>query len=157
MSERESSTELNPRVAATLAYLAGPFSGALILWVETRNEFVRFHARQSIIGLGGLGLALIVSYIMAAMALFVSATAVTVMLAVSYVLWVVLLIVWALCLWKAWAGERWRLPLAGDFAESRAAAKAAAAAAGAAAANSTTPQLRYAQSSRNPQGPQSPR
>jgi uncharacterized membrane protein len=112
---------------------------------------VRFHARQSIIGLGGLGLALIVSYIMAAMALFVSATAVTVMLGVSYVLWVVLLIVWALCLWKAWAGERWRLPLAGDFAESRAAAKAAV------AANSTTPQLRNAQSTPNPQGPKSPR
>ena len=49
----ESSTDLEPRVAAALAYLAGPFSGALILWVETRNEFVRFHARQSIIGLGG--------------------------------------------------------------------------------------------------------
>ena len=117
--DRESSTELNPRVAAALAYLAGPFSGALMLWVERRNDFVRFHARQSIIGLGGLGFALIVSYIMAGAALFVSATAVTIMLGVSYVLWVVLLIVWALCLWKAWSGERWKLPLAGDFADRR--------------------------------------
>ena len=117
--ERESSTDLSPRVAAALAYLAGPFSGALILWVETRNDFVRFHARQSIIGLGGLGFALIVSYIMAGAALFVSATAMTVMLGVSYVLWVVLLIVWVLCVWKAWSGERWKLPLAGDFADRR--------------------------------------
>ena len=32
-------------------------------------------------------------------------------------LWVVLLIVWAICLWKAHSGERWKLPLAGDYAE----------------------------------------
>jgi len=90
-----------------------------VFWVETKNDFVRFHARQSIIGLGGLGFALIASYILAGVALFVSATAVTVMLGVSYVLWVVLLIVWALCLWKAWSGERWKLPLAGDYADRR--------------------------------------
>jgi uncharacterized membrane protein len=33
------------------------------------------------------------------------------------VIWIVLVIVWALCLWKALSGERWKLPLAGDYAE----------------------------------------
>jgi uncharacterized membrane protein len=112
-----SSTGLEPRTASTLAYLAGPFSGALILLAESANDDVRFHAWQSIVGLGGLGLAVIASYILAVAALFVSATAVSLMVGVASVIWIVLAIVWALCLWKAWSGERWKLPLAGDYAE----------------------------------------
>jgi uncharacterized membrane protein len=112
-----SSTGLEPRTASMLAYLAGPFSGALILLAESANDDVRFHAWQSIVGLGGLGLAVIASYVLAVAALFVSATAVSLMVGVASVIWIVLAIVWALCLWKAWSGERWKLPLAGDYAE----------------------------------------
>ena len=112
-----SSTGLEPRTASALAYLAGPFSGALILLAESTNADVRFHAWQSIIGLGGLGLAVIASYVLALAAIFVSATAVSLMVGVATVIWIVLAIVWALCLWKAWSGGRWKLPLAGDYAE----------------------------------------
>lgn len=112
-----SSTGLEPRTASALAYLAGPFSGVLILLAESANDHVRFHAWQSIVGLGGLGLAILASYILAGAALFVSATAVSLMVGVAYVIWIVLAIVWALCLWKAWSGERWKLPLVGDYAE----------------------------------------
>jgi uncharacterized membrane protein len=115
--ETSSSTGLNSRTASALAYLAGPFSGALMLFIETIDQDVRFHAWQSTIGLGGLGVAVVLSYLLAFAALFVSATAVSVMLGVAGVLWIVLLLVWALCLWQALSGERWKLPLAGDYAE----------------------------------------
>jgi uncharacterized membrane protein len=116
-----SSTGLDPRTASALAYLAGPFSGALVLWAETINGDVRFHAWQSIVALGGLGLAVAAGCGLAVFALFVSATAMLVMLRVSTVLGAVLVVVWALCVWKAFAGGRWKLPLAGDYAERRAA------------------------------------
>ena len=116
-SAEPSSTGLEPRTASALAYLAGPFSGALMLFAESTNRDVRFHAWQSVVALGGLGLAVLASYVLATIALFVSATALTLMLGVAYVIWVVLVIVWALCLWKALAGGRWKLPLAGDYAE----------------------------------------
>jgi len=112
-----SSTGLTPQVASMLAYLAGPFSGALILMAESKNADVRFHAWQSIVGLGGLGIGLLLAYVLGAAALLVSATAMTVMFAVASVIWIVLAIVWAICLWKAYSGERWKLPIAGDFAE----------------------------------------
>lgn len=112
-----SSTGLDPRTASALAYLAGPFSGALMLFAESKSDLVRFHAWQSIVALGGLGLAVIASYVLAFVALFVSATAVSVMVGVATVIWIVLAIVWVLCLWKALSGERWKLPLAGDYAE----------------------------------------
>jgi uncharacterized membrane protein len=116
-SDLRSSTGLEPRVASALAYLAGPFSGFLILLAESTNQQVRFHAWQSIVGLGGLGLAILGSYALAFAALFVSATAVTLMVGVATVIWIVLVLVWAICLFKAWSGERWKLPLVGDFAE----------------------------------------
>jgi uncharacterized membrane protein len=114
-----SSTGLDPQTAAALAYLAGPFSGALVLWAETSNREVRFHAWQSIIALGGLVLAIIASGILAVLALFVSATAMLVMVRVATLLVALLAIVWAVCLWKAFAGGRWKLPLAGRVAERR--------------------------------------
>ena len=100
-----------------LAYLAGPFSGALILLAESKNAEVRFHAWQSIVGLGGLGVAVLLAYVLAFAALFVSASAVSVMVGVASVIWIVLLLAWAICLWKAYSDERWKLPLAGDYAE----------------------------------------
>lgn len=112
-----SSTGLEPRTASALAYLAGPFSGLLILWVETTNRDVRFHAWQSIVGLGGIGLGVLIAYALAFVMLFVSAAAVTLMFGVASVLWIVLIIAWALCLWKALSGGRWHLPLAGSFAD----------------------------------------
>jgi uncharacterized membrane protein len=114
---RASSTGLEPRTASALAYLAGPFSGALILLAESTNQHVRFHAWQSIVGLGGLGLAILGSYVLAFVALFVSATAVSLMVGVATVIWIVLALVWVICLFKAWSGERWKLPLVGDYAE----------------------------------------
>ena len=115
--DQGSSTGLEPRTASTLAYLAGPFSGALILLAESKDRDVRFHAWQSIVALGGLGVAVLASYLLAGAALFISATVVSVMLAVATVIWIVLAIVWVICLWKAWSGARWKIPIAGDYAE----------------------------------------
>ncbi|HTM27185.1 MAG TPA: hypothetical protein VL225_18430 [Vicinamibacterales bacterium] len=115
--DHRSSTGLTPRTASGLAYLAGPFSGTLILLAESTNADVRFHAWQSILGLGGLGLAVVVAYLLAFAALFVSATVMSLLLFVAGAIWIVLIIVWAICLWKAFAGDRWKLPLAGDYAE----------------------------------------
>ena len=91
-----------------------------MLWAETTNRDVRFHAWQSILGLGGLALLVLVSSALALIALFLSATAMLVMLRIATAFTVVLAIAWAVCLWKAFAGGRWKLPFAGDFAERRA-------------------------------------
>jgi uncharacterized membrane protein len=119
MADEGTTTGLEPRTAAALSYLAGPFSGGLMLWVERENSFVRFHAWQSLIGLGGLALALLASYFLAAMAMFVSASLVTVLFNVAAVIWIVLVITTLLCAWKAWSGERWKLPLVAEYVNRR--------------------------------------
>ena len=116
-----SSTGLDPSLAAALAYLAGPFSGILILLAERTNPFVRFHAWQSIIGLGGLGAAIVGLLFLAFAALLLFSPALFTWLyrlaAAAAVGWV---IAWAICLVKAFSGAAFKLPLVGDAALKRA-------------------------------------
>jgi uncharacterized membrane protein len=115
-----SSTGLTPPVAGALAYLAGPFSGALIVAVERSSRFVKFHAWQALVGLGVLGIAATFFLILAFVMLLMSPAAFWVMLwcaAITAVVWVA---AWAVCLVQAYRGRLWKLPLAGPYAERRA-------------------------------------
>ena len=112
-----SSTGLTPQMAATLAYLAGPFSGALLLATERTDRFVRFHAWQALLGLGVLGSAAVLALVLAFVMLVASPTAFWVMLwlaAIASVAWVA---AWGVCLVQAYKGRTWKLPLAGDYAQ----------------------------------------
>lgn len=110
-------TGLTPRVAASLAYLAGPFSGVLLLATEPASRFVRFHAWQSVFGLGLLGAAALVFLALAFALLLESPTAFWTMLwiaAATGAAWVGL---WALCVVSAYRGRDIRLPIVGGYAE----------------------------------------
>jgi uncharacterized membrane protein len=115
-----SSTGLEPPFAAALAYLAGPFSGIIILLAERTNRFVRFHAWQAVIGLGGLGLLAGLLLVSAFLGLFFSPTIFRALYVGSAVAAVVWLAIWGVCLVKAFGGSVLRLPLAGSLAERRA-------------------------------------
>jgi uncharacterized membrane protein len=115
-----SSTGLEPQFAAALAYLAGPFSGILILLAERTNRYVRFHAWQAIVGLGTLAALAVLVLLCAFLGLFVSPTVFTTLNMLAAVLAVLWLVVWAICLVKAFGGSAWKMPLFGRFAERRA-------------------------------------
>src|SRR5262245_8336616 len=112
-----SSTGLDPNLAAALAYLAGPFSGILILLVERANGFVLFHAWQAVIGLGGLGLLSAGTLVFSFLTLLLSPVAFTLMYRLSEILAFVWVIVWMACLIQAFSGRRWLMPVAGRYAE----------------------------------------
>ena len=115
-----SGTGLEPPFAAALAYLAGPFSGVIILLAERSNRFVRFHAWQSILGLGGLAAIGFALLFLAFAGLFFSPTAFTIFYWLSGLTVLLWLGVWAICLFKAFGGAAWKLPIAGERAEKRA-------------------------------------
>ena len=115
-----SSTGLRPPVAAALAYLAGPLSAILLLLAETSSRFVKFHAWQSLIGLGVLAIAALTFLGLAFVMLVFSSTAFWVMLWLAAIAGASWLVLWAVCLVQAWRGRLWHLPLAGRYAERRA-------------------------------------
>ena len=115
-----SATGLEPQFAAALAYLAGPFSGVVILMAERTNRFVRFHAWQAIVGLGGIGLLAMTLLLSAFLGLFLSPNLFTTLYLLAAVAAFGWLAVWAFCLVKAFGGAAMKLPLVGNYAERKA-------------------------------------
>jgi uncharacterized membrane protein len=111
------STGLAPNVLAALAYLAWWVTGFAVLALERENRFVRFHAWQSILGLGALWALGVAFYLAAFLVLSRSAAGFTAMLWIAVVTWLVGLGVWIVCLVKAWSRQRWLLPVVGVIAE----------------------------------------
>jgi len=102
----KTSTGLPENVAGLLCYIVGWVSGIIFLLIEPENKFVRYHAMQSIIVFGILnGIWIIFFWIP-----FIGAVIAWIAGVVGFILWVVLM-------FKAYQGERYKLPWAGNLAE----------------------------------------
>jgi len=102
----KTSTGMQPNVAALLSYLIGFITGIIFYVIEKENKFVRFHAMQSMIVFGFF---------------FVLGLILSVIPVVGWglmpVLWVIEVVLWILLMIKAYQGEMFKLPVAGDIAE----------------------------------------
>jgi uncharacterized membrane protein len=109
-SQEASSTSLDPNLAGLFCYSLGLITGIVFLIIEKESRFVRFHAYQSLAVFGALFvLSLIAGFIP------VIGTLVGVLLApVGVILWILLMV-------KAYQGERYKIPVAGDWAEDQSA------------------------------------
>jgi uncharacterized membrane protein len=105
----KTSVGLDSNVAAALTYAMGWVTGVVFLVAERDNRFVRFHAMQSAITFGALCVAWMISL---SVPFFGLIFAVFIIPPVSVVLWLVLM-------FKAYQGEQFKLPIAGDIAEQR--------------------------------------
>ena len=105
-SQEVSSTGLDPNLAGLLCYLAGLITAIVFLIIEKENRYVRFHAYQSLAVFGAL-------FVLSLIAGFIPVVGklVSILLApVGFILWILLMV-------KAYQGERYKLPVTGDWAE----------------------------------------
>ena len=100
------STGMQPNLAALLSYLVGPITGIIFYLIEKENKFVRFHAMQSIVVFGFLW---VLNAVLAIIPV-IGWAIMPIVAVVSLILWIVLMI-------KAYQGEYFKLPIAGDIAE----------------------------------------
>jgi uncharacterized membrane protein len=102
----KSSTGLDANIAGLLTYLLGFISGIIFLAIEKDSQFVRFHAMQStIVSVGLFVLNIALGFIP------ILGWLVSLLLApVAFILWIFLM-------FKAFQGERFKLPIVGDIAE----------------------------------------
>ena len=110
---QKTSTGLEPNLAATLSYVCGWLTGLIFFLMEKDNNFVRFHALQSIIVSAGF------TVICIAIGIFGHFPVIGWLFTlVAYPLiglgW---LVSWILLMIKAFQGERFHYPIAGDIAE----------------------------------------
>jgi len=113
-------TGMQENVAGLLCYILGWVTG-LIFYLIDKRPFVRFHAAQSLVTFG----AIVVAYILLMMlmaASFLGGWIVGVIGFLGYgVLGLGSFILWILLMVKAYQGQRFKLPVVGDFAEKLAA------------------------------------
>jgi len=100
--EKKTSSGLPRNMAAALCYVGVWVTGLIFLLLEKEDKFVRFHAMQSLATFGALTILAMVPIVGWFLSPFV-------MLA-GFVLWLV-------CIFKAYQGEEFKLPIVGDFAK----------------------------------------
>ena len=102
----KTSMGLEENIAGLLCYVLGWITGIVFLVLEKENKFVRFHAFQSLLTFLPLGvLAWILRWIPFAGWV------------IAGLVWILILILWLVLMFKAYKGERYKLPIVGDIAE----------------------------------------
>jgi len=99
-------SRLDPKLAAALAYVGGPISGAVFLILERTDPFVRFHALQSVVTFGGVA---VLHLVLRNLPLVAWLSRSPLMIA-TFALWIFLII-------KAFSGDRYRLPFVADLVD----------------------------------------
>jgi len=100
---------LPENVEAVLAYLLGWVSGIILYSLETRSDFVKFHAKQSIII---FLIATILIIIVSPISGFIGGV-------LNGILWVAIILIWLYLMLKAFAKEKTKLPWIGNLVDRR--------------------------------------
>jgi uncharacterized membrane protein len=106
MEKSKTALGIDENIEGLLCYVLGFITGILFLVLEKENRFVRFHAMQSI-----------VTFLL----LFVISMVIGFIPIIGWVISPLIglagLILWLLLMFKAYKGEKYKMPIAGDFAE----------------------------------------
>ena len=109
IDQGKTTSGLDANIAAALSYALGWITGIAFLMMEPANKFVRFHAMQSTIAFLALSVLSIVLQVIPFLGL----------LLVVFLVIPASAILWLLLMFKAYQGERFKLPIAGDMADQR--------------------------------------
>jgi len=112
-----SSTGLDANIAAALSYFFGLLSGAVFFAIETDSRFVKFHAMQSMLASVAAIVIWIVYMVLASILVYIPVLGWLVMLLLWAGLALGMLGVWLFSMFKAFQGERFKLPFIGEVAE----------------------------------------
>jgi uncharacterized membrane protein len=105
-------------VAGALCYALGWITGLIFFFIDKR-PFVRFHAAQSIVVFGALHIITIIIGMIFGMSLFAGGvTGFSVGGALYYLIGLIEFVLWIVLMIKAYQGQKFRVPVAADVAES---------------------------------------
>jgi uncharacterized membrane protein len=102
----KSSIGVDENLAAALAYLAWFVTGIIFLLIEKNSRFVRFHAMQSTLFFLPLAIAHVVLLGIPIFGWIL-----------GFFVWAGGLVIWLVLMFKAYQGDRFKLPIVGDLAE----------------------------------------
>ena len=105
----KTSTGMQANLAALLSYGLGFITGIVFYVLEKDNKYVRFHAMQSIVVFGFF---FVFCFVLGVIPI-IGWPLLSIVSIVELILWILLMV-------KAYQGEMFKLPIAGDIAEKNA-------------------------------------
>lgn len=109
---------ISENVAGALCYVLGWLTGLIFFFIDKR-PFVRFHAAQSIVVFGALHILSIIFGIAFGVSIFTGGLAgFTIGWAIYRLLELITLVLWIVLMIKAYQGQKFRVPVAADVADS---------------------------------------
>lgn len=111
---KKTSLGLNENIEGALCYSFGFVTGIIFLFLDEDNKFVKFHAIQSIITFLPLFIIYIVITFLPMIGLIMDMMYWPIIVPIFTI---IIVIFWVFMMYKAFIGERYKLPIAGDFAE----------------------------------------
>jgi uncharacterized membrane protein len=106
---KKTSLGMDENIEAALSYFLGFLTGILFFVMEKESKFVKFHAMQSI--------AVFIALFVINMVLGIILGMTIVGLMLLPLIYLLEIILWIVLMYKAYKGEKFKLPVVGDFAE----------------------------------------
>lgn len=107
----DSSTGLQANIAGLVCYFGWWVTGIIFLVIEKKSSFVKFHAAQSLVVFGAISiLNFILGLIFTRIGLIGSL--------LSFIIWLASIALWAFLMYKAYQGQTYKVPIAGDIGQS---------------------------------------
>ena len=105
----KTSTGLEQNVAGLLCYVLTWLTGIIFLIIEKDNKVVKFHAWQSIITFGAI-------FVIEIILIFIPFVG----WILGLLIYIAAFILWILLMYKAYQGQTWKVPIAGNIAAKQA-------------------------------------
>ncbi|MFO7677891.1 MAG: DUF4870 domain-containing protein [Thermoplasmatota archaeon] len=123
----KSSLNLEENVASALCYVLTWLTGLIFYFIEKENKTIRFHALQSILVFIPIQIiAFILGWIGAPSVSwgygysYSYSPGIPALIWLSWILYVLMFVLWIILIFKAYKGEKFKLPVVGDIAEKHA-------------------------------------
>jgi uncharacterized membrane protein len=102
---------LEENVEAALCYLGIWVTGLIFYFIDDKNKIIRFHAMQSILVF--LPLSLLGGFFW----VFSNVSGLHFLQWIGWLFWILTVILWLILMIKAFQGQKFKVPIAGDLAE----------------------------------------
>jgi uncharacterized membrane protein len=115
---------LDENVASAACYVLGWLTGIIFFLMEKDNKTVRFHAMQSILTFLPLMILLwiigaIVSMMVLSAGLYGAVGMWGIVSLIMTLIWIIMILLWLFLMFKAYQGEKFKVPIVGDIAENQ--------------------------------------
>lgn len=114
-AKKVSEPDTNQRFLAAVTYLLGFITGIIFLIFEKKDRYIRFHAYQSTVLFGVWFVVYFLAGLVTGAMPFIIRTIFN--FVIFFFLFVPAVVVWILLMFKAFSGEKYKFPYAGEWAE----------------------------------------